>query len=157
MITREAGCGGGLRRPVAGLPRLAMCVRPRPVVRAGCGGGLRSAGIAKLEVQQTDRTTRIIRQETNPKRDQSVARNTNGNRIDGDTVIGPNNQILSDGTFDYEYDADVQPSSAVFMRSNVPSGRVLTKTSPAVNPAAAPYSNAAPRIRSKMYSRSGGN
>lgn len=44
--------------------------------RAGCGGWLLAAGHAKLEVQQTDRTTTTIRQKTSPKCDQSATRNT---------------------------------------------------------------------------------
>ncbi|MGE3804743.1 MAG: RHS repeat domain-containing protein, partial [Gemmataceae bacterium] len=36
--------------------------------------------------------------------DENYFYDANGNRIGGDNVVGPNNQILSDGIFNYEYD-----------------------------------------------------
>ena len=38
--------------------------------------------------------------------DESYAYDANGNRTSGGATIGPNNQILFDGTYDYDYDAE---------------------------------------------------
>lgn len=38
--------------------------------------------------------------------DESYSYDANGNRVSGSNVVGPNNQILSDGVFDYSYDAE---------------------------------------------------
>ena len=38
--------------------------------------------------------------------DEAYSYDTNGNRNDGSNLIGANNQLLSDGTFDYEYDLE---------------------------------------------------
>jgi len=38
--------------------------------------------------------------------DEAYTYDANGNRVDGDYVVGPNNQVLSDGTFEYAYDAE---------------------------------------------------
>jgi len=37
---------------------------------------------------------------------ESYSYDANGNRLSGSNVVGPNNQILSDGVFDYSYDAE---------------------------------------------------
>ncbi len=38
--------------------------------------------------------------------DEGYLYDANGNRIGGAYVIGPNNQVLSDGTYNYDYDAE---------------------------------------------------
>ncbi|MBN2216250.1 MAG: hypothetical protein JW719_02620, partial [Pirellulales bacterium] len=67
----------------------------------------------QTSVYTHDNTGQLTAADHSVQTDETYAYDANGNRTGGGYVVGPNNQILSDGTYNYAYDNE---------------GNLLTKT-----------------------------
>ncbi len=74
-----------------------------------------SDGVSLYTYDQTDQ---LVGADHSYQTDEAHQYDANGNRIGGNYVVGANNQLLEDGTYRYEYDAEGD-RSALFSRTSV--------------------------------------